>query len=335
MPDIKDVARLAGVSIATVSRVVADKPHVNHDTREKVLAAITELGYRPSRVARSLRAKSSQKIGLLISDIQNPFFTSLVRAVEDLAYINGYALLLCNTDEDKEKEELYIDLMLAEKVAGVIFIPTQEHDSVCKRLLESNIPVVSVDRRIDDISIDTVISDNFSATKKLIDHLFEDGHRSIGAILAPLKTTTGRERYEGYAASLKAHGIEVDPLYVRHGLPKEIFGFQSANQLLDLPDPPSVIFAGNNLIALGAYCAIRQRRLRIPEDVGLVAFDDMDWATLVEPAITVVPQPSYEMGRAAVELLLRRIKNPATATQEIVFKPELCIRSSCAVHEKE
>src|SRR5262245_24185235 len=202
---IKDVARRAGVSSATVSRVLSNKPHVSDQVRQRILAAMDELDYHPSRLARSLRAQRSRIIGLIISDIQNPFFNTLARAVEDVAYAHQYAVFLCNTDEDIEKEKLYIDLMQAERVAGVMISPTHERDNACRKLLSAGVPVVVIDRRIADLDVDTVAVDNVGGAFALVSHLVGDGHSRIGAVLGTAAATTGRERYEGYVQALLAH----------------------------------------------------------------------------------------------------------------------------------
>mgnify|MGYP005851348829 CR=1 FL=1 len=329
---IKDVAELAGVSSATVSRVLANKHYVKETTREKVLKAVRELGYQPSRVARSLRVKSSQIIGLLISDIQNPFFTALVRAVEDVAYENNYFIFLCNTDETIEKEAMYIDLMISEKVAGVIITPTNERNSPCKKLLDANIPMVAVDRRVLDCDADTVVLNNTHGSFELVSLLIENGHHRIGAIVGRTEITTGRERYQGYKSALMRHNIPVLPELVRFGLPKEEMGFTCTNELLNLPDPPSAIFTGNNLLTIGALRAIKDRGLRIPQDIALVAFDDMEWSTLISPPLTVAAQPTYAMGLKATELILKRISDPTKPTESILFEPQIRVRES---HKKE
>lgn len=329
---IREVARRAGVSNATVSRVLTNKPYVREEVRQRVLAVIQELGYQPSRVARSLRIQRSHIIGLIISDIQNPFFTSLVRAVEDVAYEHQYAVVLCNSDEDEEKEKLYIDLMQAEMVAGVLITPTHELDSPCKKLLEVGIPVVTVDRRLLDLEVDTVVTDNVSAACELVSHLIADGHRRIGGIFATSSNTTGRERQEGYWQALQAHGLPVDPQLVRIGPPKEDVGYHLAGELLDLPQPPTALFAGNNLLTTGAIRVINERQLQIPTDIALVAFDEMDWMSLIKPALTVVAQPTYELGQTAANLLLQRIKDKSRPRQNVVLKSKLFVRHSCAFH---
>jgi LacI family transcriptional regulator len=318
---IHDVASRAGVSSATVSRVLANKPHVSDAVRQRVLAAIDELEYQPSRVARSLRVKSSRIIGLIISDIQNPFFTSLVRAVEDLAYKNQYALFLCNSDEDIDKERLYVDLMYAERVAGVVIVPACETDSPCRKLLDANIPVVAVDRRMSDLAVDTVVADNTGATQQIVERLIEEGHSRIGCITGQLTTTTGRERRDGFVRALAAHGLSSPPDLVRAGPPKEECGYQFTAELLDRPQRPTAIFAGNNLLTVGALRAINERCLRIPEDMALAGFDEVDWMSRVGLTLLVAAQPAYEMGWTAADLLLKRIEDRRRPVETSVHAP--------------
>jgi DNA-binding LacI/PurR family transcriptional regulator len=329
---IRDVARLAGVSSATVSRVLANKPHVRESVRQRVLAAVEELDYQPSRVARSLRVQHSRIIGLIISDIQNPFFTSLVRAVEDIAYAHQHTVFLCNSDEDVEKERLYIDLLRAEKGAGVIITPTVEQNNPCQKLLEANIPVVSVDRRMLDISVDTVRVDNVGAAFKLVSHLIDHGHRRIGAVIGLETSTTGRERLTGYRQALQANKIPISPELTHAGYPNQKNGYDFTQALLALPDRPTGLFTGNNLLTEGALRAIHDQGLRIPEDIALVAFDEMDWMSLIKPQLTVIAQPSYELGKVAAELLLKRMEDKEAAVREIILEPTLIIRQSCAMH---
>jgi DNA-binding LacI/PurR family transcriptional regulator len=334
MARIKDVARAAGVSSATVSRVLAHKEYVRESTRRRVLSAVEKLNYQPSRVARSLRVKSSQIIGLIISDIQNPFFTSLVRAVEDVAYESKYAVFLCNSDEDVEKESLYIDLMIAENVAGVIITTTQETNSPCKKLLDANIPLVSVDRRVNDCDVDMVVLDNVKGADELVDHLIEKGHTRIGAIMGLCRITTGRERYEGYLSALARHDIPLDEQLVRFGLPKEETGYRSAIELLSIQNPPTALFTGNNQLAIGAFHAIQSQRLNIPYDIALVSFDDPEWATMIQPQLTVAAQPTYELGRKAAELVMRRIANPGSPCEVVVLPPAIRIRGSVNIQPR-
>ena len=328
-----DVARHAGVSAATVSRVLAQKPDVREATRQRVLASVEALGYQPNRVARSLRVRRSSIIGLIISDIENPFFTSLVRAVEDVAYEHKYAVFLCNSDENTDKETLYIDLMCAERVAGVVISPTRETNTPCHKLIEAGIPVVTVDRRVRDMEMDTVVVDNLGSSFELTEHLIQNGHTRIGAVFGPSETTTGKERKKGHVKALNAHGIPLSSDLVCSGPPKERAGYQFAKRVLTQPDPPTALYAGNNLLAVGIMRAINELQLRIPDDVALVSFDELDWMSLVQPSLTVIAQPTYKLGSTAARLLLTRIQDGHCPVQSIVLKPNLRIRQSCTYRE--
>jgi LacI family transcriptional regulator len=329
---ITDVAREAQVSRATVSRVVSRKPITSEDVKKRVLAAIEKLGYQPNRIARSLRTQHSKIIGLIIADIQNPFYTGLVRAVEDTAYKNNFMVFLCNTDEDIEKEILYLKLMIAEKVAGVVITPTQERNNPSRILIDAGIPVVAVDRSMLDLDVDSVVIDNFKLAYELVAHLISDGHRQIAIVAGTSTITTSRERLEGYTAALTDHNLAVNPLFIRQGLPKEEFGYQAVRGMLELEQPPAALFLVNNLLTLGALRAIREKGLRIPEDIAIVAFDDTNWTAFVCPPLTVAAQPTYELGQKATEMLINRIKDPTLSKERYVISASVSIQQSCANH---
>jgi DNA-binding LacI/PurR family transcriptional regulator len=328
-PTMKDVARRADVSTATVSRVLTGSSNVSPALRRRVEAAIKELNYKPSRVARSLRTRTSRIFGVIVSDIRNPFFTSLVRGIEDVAHEHEHSLILCNSDEDPGKEELYIHVLMAEKVAGAIVVPIREDTTACKILVDNGIPVVAVDRRMEELDVDTVLLDNVQGACKAVSHLIEQGCTRIGLIGGPLHTTTGRERLEGYKRALREHGIEQDGDLVKIGDYKQVSGYSLAAQLLQLTSPPTAIFAANNMMTLGALQAIHDAGLSIPQDIALVGFGDMPWATVLDPALTAVAQPTHELGSTAVRVLLRRIANPQQDTVRIRLEPELMVRQSC------
>lgn len=325
---IEDVARQAGVSTATVSRVLSGKPYVSDDLRERVMSAVQDLNYRPSRVARSLRVQRSSIIGLIVSDIQNPFFTSVARAVEDTAYKHKFSVFLCNSDENSEKETMYVELMVAEHVAGVILSPTLGQNDIYRHLAEAGVPAVAIDRRVTNVDIDSVLVDNVGAARQAVLHLLEMGHRRIGAVIGTPVSSTGEERLRGYVEALQMYGLAVEPELIRTGAPRIATGHDFANELLALPQPPSAIFTGNSLLTLGALSAIHARGLRIPDDIGIAAFDEMEWMYFVKPALTVVAQPTYELGRTAVDLLLQRMEDPDRPYQEIVLEAALHIRES-------
>ncbi|MEM7347223.1 MAG: LacI family DNA-binding transcriptional regulator [Chloroflexota bacterium] len=325
---IEDVARHAGVSIATVSRVLAQKPYVSDKAKQLVLQAVQDLGYRPNLAARSLRSQTSKRLGLIISDIQNPFFTSMVRAIEDVAYKNDYAVILCNTDEDAAKESLYIDLMVSEQVAGVLLSPTVSSSEMIHALSDADIPVVLVDRHISNSNFDSVVGENLGATNQLIRHLIRKGHTRIGAVIGAPSLSTGNERLEGYLLALRDADLPTDSDLLRTGGPKSLDGYRLTKELLELPNPPTAIFAGNNLLTIGALRAIHEYHLSIPDQIALVAYDDMEWMFVMQPPLTVVAQPVYEMGKRAAQLMLQRIEKPQMAPVNIVLEPTILFRGS-------
>jgi len=329
MANIVDVARRAGVSISTVSRVLNGRDHVNEDVIARVRQAAQELQYQPSRAARALRAKQTTIIGLLITDIQNPFFTALVRGVEDVAQRNGFSLILCNSDEDPQKERQYIEVLCAEQVAGAIITPTREQQRTLKLFQEHNVPIVTVDRKVKGNEIDAVLVDNQRGAREATAHLIDNGYRRIGIISGPITTTTGRERLEGYRQALRDAGVEHDLSLERMGSFKEESGRQLTCELLDLEQPIDALFVANNLMTLGALTALHERHKRIPEDIGIVGFDEMQWSSLSAISLTTVTQPVYEIGSTAALRLFQRLQSPAVLTrQEIVLAPTLRVRDS-------
>ncbi len=327
-PTSHDVAKKAGVSVATVSRVLNGSPLVTESARRKVLRAIKELNYQPNRAAQRLRAGRSHVIGLIISDIQNPFFTSVVRGIEDVAYQQGYSLVLCNSDEDPEKEKLYLNVMRSEEVAGVILASASEANPQVDDLIAHNIPVVAIDRQIDDRPIDSVLAANIDGARAAVSHLIEQGHRRIGFIGLPLTRTPGKERYEGYQRALRDHQLPVSPEYVRIADAKQPGGYASTRDLLTQQAYVTALFVANNLMTLGALDAIRERGLKIPDDISIIGFDDMPWANLLQPPLTAIAQPTYELGRHAAELLLSRLKERNQPVVHEHLETQLIVRGS-------
>lgn len=326
-PTNKDVASRAGVSIATVSRVVNGLPNVRPELARRVLRAVKELNYQPSRTAQRLRAKRSQVIGLVISDIQNPFFTSVVRGIEDAAYERGYSLVLCDSDEDPEKERLYVDVMRAEGVAGVILATTSQAIQHIRNLLAHNIPVVAIDRRIKDRRVDSVLVANAKGAFLAVQHLLHLGHQRIGMV-SMRSIPTGRERQSGYLRAFRRCGVRASRRMLRTGVPKPEGGYESARELLRLEPRPTALFVDNNMMMLGALEAIRDCGLSVPEELSVVGFDDVPWATLLHPALTVVAQPTHELGRKSVEQLLERLDQPGKPVSHVLLMPELIVRES-------
>nr|BBH92226.1 LacI family transcriptional regulator [Thermogemmatispora argillosa] len=331
MATIEDVAKRAGVSISTVSRVFNGTRFVNPTIAERVRAAAQELNYQPSRAARVLRGNRSKILGLLITNIQNPFFTALVRGVEDVAHERGYSVILCNSDEDPHKERQYIEVLCAERVAGAILVPTREHQPAISLFHRHRIPVVAVDRRVKDEEVDAVLVDNIRGAREAVLHLISNGYRRIGIITGPLSTTTGRERLEGYRRALEEAGLPYEARLVRSGPFKESTGQVQTRELLALDKPPEALFLGNNLITMGALDVLQECGLRIPDDIALVSFDDTPWAHLKTVSLTTVAQPVYELGSTAALRLFQHLQiSPAgfLTRQEIILAPYLCIRGS-------
>jgi LacI family fructose operon transcriptional repressor len=326
MASIKDVAEAAGVSTATVSRVLSNGLHVRPHVRERVMAAVEQLRYRPNLVARSLRSQHTTTIGLIVSDIRNPFFSSISRAVEDTAHEQGYSVLLCNTDENPEKEAIYLNLMQDENVAGVIFSPTLLSINHFKAT-NLNYPVVLVDRSLPDSDVDTVLLDNIDAGYRLTSHLLENGFRRIAALCGDT-STTGRERLSGYEKALRVYNLSPVPELIKHLPPKIEVGHSTTLKILASSQVPDAIFTTNSMLGAGALQAIRERHLVIPNDIALVTFDETTWASLVEPPVTLIDQPTYEIGRLATELLLQRIAEPQRPTRQVILKGTLLIRGS-------
>jgi len=326
MVSIKEVAEAAGVSTATVSRVLSNGLHVRPEVRARVMAAVERLGYRPNLVARSLRSQQSNTLGLIVSDIRNPFFTSISRAVEDVAYEQGFSVFLCNTDENPEKEAIYLHLMRDEGVAGVIFSPTRQSATTFSAS-NPNFPMVVVDRSIPNGDVDVVLLDNIDAAYRLTAHLIENGYRRIAALCGET-STTGQERQLGYEKALRAQGLSSAPELVKYVQPKIEAGYATALKMLDAASPPAAILTTNSLLGAGVFQAIRERALTVPDDIALVTFDETTWASLVEPPITLIAQPTDDIGKTATELLLQRVTDPTRPTRQVILKGQLLVRGS-------
>lgn len=325
-PTIGDVAALAGVSKATVSRVVNSTRSVAPDKAEAVRQAIARLGYEPFGPAQALRQTRVRIWTVIIADIENPFFTSVVRGIEDVAHANGRRLVLCNSDGDIDKEASYIEIAIRERMSGVVIAAASTRGSHIERLLEDGIPVVAIDRRLEGAEVDAVVVDNERGAFWATQHLLESGYRRIGCIVGPSEVSTSSERLAGYRSAMRGSGPGYDRSLVRRADYREAGAYKATKALLDLDQPPDALFVANNLMTVGAIRAIHDRGLEIPVDVGLVGFDDSPVAELMRPTITVVSQPVHEIGRTAAELLLDA--NPARAARDVVLAPQLVIRQS-------
>lgn len=332
MVKIKDVANAAGVSTATVSRVLANKPHVRAEVKKHVLAVVKKLNYQPNRVAQSLRSNTSRILALVIADIENPFFQRVSRAVEDVAQELGYNVMLSNTDEDYMKEKKCLELLRMENVAGIILSPTIKGLANFTETYSLNIPMVMIDRQVSNFDVDNILIDNVSSAYTIVTHLINHGYRRIAGIFGS-ESTTGLQRREGFLKAFKEQ--EIKPIHdlIRYTNPKEEDGFQTAIKLFEMENRPDAIFTSNSLLASGTLRALRKCKLSIPTDIAVVSFDDTTWAKLLEPPLTVIEQPTYEIGRTATEMLIKRINDPSRSTREVVLKTKLIIRQSCGCRD--
>ncbi len=326
---IQRVADRAGVSIATVSRVGADPKSVSDKLRLRVEEAARALNYRPSRAARMLRGGASQAVGVVIPDLENPFFTAVVRGIDLVLQAAGYTLLLANSDEDAARERNVLQTLRAEGVAGIIFVPLNSAHDAYRDVLAPPLHTVVVDRSPSHLRPDLVTVDNVEGTRIGVAHLLSLGHRDVALLGGPSRHSTATERRQGYEQALLAAGRPIRPDIIYHGDFRERGGYDGMNALLALPRRPTAVFVANNLMTLGAFRALHEAGIRIPEEVALVGFDDMPWATSLNPPLTAISQPSQEIGSSAADLLLDRIARPDRAIRHLILETKLVVRASC------
>ena len=322
---IKDVAEKAGVSAATASRVLSGHSATSEEARQAVRTAAEELGFRPNAQARSLRKTSTQTIGLLLPDVRNPFFADLAHAVEQRAREFGYLTLFGNANESQEQQDSYVDVMLSQRVDGLIAAPQGEARDL-SGLLAGEVPTVFVDRVIEGAGVPTVTADNAGGITDAVRHLAGLGHTRIGYIAGPQATSTGRERLEAFRAAVVETGSDQDADLVYFGDFQAASGAAGARFLLDLENPPAALLAADSLMSIGAVGVCNERALSIGSDLAFVAYDDIEAFTLVNPALTVIAHDVHAMGRLAVDLLIAEITGESP--QSVVLPSRLIIRGS-------
>jgi len=330
MATIRDVAKKAGVSVATVSHVINGTRKVAPETEARVRRAMEELGYQPNAIAQSLRKRTTYAIGILVSDITNPFFATLVRGAEDAALEAGYSVIVCNSDEDPQKEDMYIRALWRRRIDGMLIAPTRDGtSSALQELVRRKLPFVFVDRKAKGIEADAVLSDNIGGAYLATKHLIERGHKRIGIVLGIPGATTTEERFAGYRQALNEEGVLCSDELVAWGDYRVEGGRAAAAQLLSLANPPTAIFSTNNQMTLGVLQELFLRRISVPDKVAVVGFDDSEWAEMVVPSLTVVAQDPYEIGYRAFELLLARLNSRnGSEPKEVRVPIELRVRGS-------
>ncbi|MPR00456.1 substrate-binding domain-containing protein [Modestobacter sp. I12A-02628] len=301
---IRDVAALAGVSAATASRVLSGNPATSPAARARVEHAARELDFRPNAQARALRRTRSDSIGLLVSDVRNPFFADLAHTVEQAALEAGYVTLLGNANESEQQQDRYLDTLISRRVDGVIVAPQGDGSSSIATLVARGIPTVFVDRTVPGVDVPSVTTDSDAGLREAVAHLAGHGHRRVGYIAGPPTASTGRERLAAHTRALAEHGLDADPALVVSGDFQAASGSAAVRSLLELAHPPTAILAADSLMAVGAVRQLQERGIRIGVDVAVVAFDDIEWFSLMNPPLTGIAHSVEAMGRAAVRLLL-------------------------------
>lgn len=332
MATMKDIAKIAGVSLGTVSHVLNGTAGVREPVRRRVLEAVHAASYQPSQLARGLRRVQTNVIGMIIPDITNPFFPSVVRGAEDQAFSNGYRLILCNTDNDHSKELAHLNELRTYLPAGLIVIPSTFSDltTQAESYRKVGTGVVCIDRFPKGWAGDTVIADNQNGAYKAIHHLIEMGHKHLAAITGPLHLTNAQERLNGFKQAVKEAKLKVTSEYVQEATFDKQGGASKAGLLLRLIPRPTAIFAGNDMIALGVLAAIRDAGLSCPQDVSVIGFDDLELAETTNPALSSVSQSGYQLGSTAARILLERIQGYTGPAKHIVLETSLKLRDSVA-----
>jgi LacI family transcriptional regulator len=331
MVTIRDVATRAGVSPTTVSHVINATRPVSADLRSRVEAAMAELGFQPNALARSLRRKRTHTLGLIVPDSANPFFAEVGRGIEDTSFASGFSVILCNSDGNPTRELLYMDLLIQKQVDGVLLVPTGKQAELAATLRTRNIPVVVIDRDVPDAPIDRAHIDNIAGADLATRHLLDLGHRRIGYIGGPPHLSPVPDRSAGYRQALHEAGIPIDEQLVVDGNFRDVGGYTGAQALLALANPPTAIFAGNDLMAIGALAAAREAGIDVPHNLSIMGFDDIHLAGYINPPLTTIAQPKYELGVIAAQLLFARLAQPDLPPQRRLLQAQLVVRQSTAV----
>jgi DNA-binding LacI/PurR family transcriptional regulator len=325
MTQMKDVAKQAGVSPSTVSRVLTGSAMVSEENRRRVNEAIAELGYRPNRVASHLRRQKTHKIGVIVPDIENPTFSEAIRVIEDVAYREGYRVLLCNSEDQPEKQQAYLETLVDERVDGIILVPFISDGSDVSAVIDRGIPLVAFDRPVADPRADAVIADDFDTGRRATEFLIEKGHKAIAFVSGIAELKPGADRLAGYETSMRNHGLI--PHVVSGGF--KIEGGRAAMvALLESDREMSAVIIANNMMTIGALQAIRERKTRVPDELSMIVINDPWWTELVVPPLTAFALPVRRMAEAAVDLLFDRIDGTRTQTKCVVYGGELRIRES-------
>ncbi len=328
MTTIRDVAKEAGVSVATVSRAFSGTQYVRPEVRERVLRAAEQLRYRPNALARSLRVENTRTLGLVIPNVGNPFFTAMARAVEDAAREMGYSLMIGNADEDPGRESEYLNVLMEKRVDGLIVSPSRAVSEPLEEIARSGVPVVFLDRYVEGIEAPVVRADGRRAVDSLVEHLVGLGHEELAIISGPPETVPGRERLDAFLQGAEKRGVPVAEECVKIGDFRRESGLRAMRELLEQDDPPTAVFAANNLMGLGALQTLNRAGVQIPGEISFASFDDVSWFELMTPPITAIAQPTTGLGAAAARMLPVLMKGKERP-DSVILEAELVVRGSC------
>jgi LacI family transcriptional regulator len=325
---MRDVADKAGVSVTTVSHVINNSRPVNPETRNRVEQAMQVLRYQPNVLARSLRRGKTHTIGVILPDNTNPYFAEVVRGIEDTSFAQGYSVMLCNSDNDLDKERLYTNVLIEKQVDGIIFVAAGLSEENIHNLQKRGVPSILVDRQVPGVMIDSVLADNQAGGYLAANHLIGLGHTAIACISGPRGLRSSDERIAGYRQALESAGINAPPRWIVEGDFQYQGGFAGAEKLLTGDPRPSAIFACNDLMAIGVYRYAHENQLRIPKDISVVGFDDIRLAEYSNPPLTTIRQSKGVMGTRAAKLLLERIANGNLVIKQDIIPVQLIVRGS-------
>ncbi|MFB0519370.1 MAG: LacI family DNA-binding transcriptional regulator [Acidobacteriota bacterium] len=339
MVKITDVAKKAGVSVATVSRVLNRRGNVKKSTEEKVLEAIKEFNYVPNFPARYLKTKKTLTIGMVVPDITNPFFPIVFRGAESVVKQEDYTIILCNTFEDEYEEMRYLSILEAKKVDGILLIkapPRSGNEQYMEKLNNLPIPIVYVDRLPKLQDIPAVVADNVGGGYAATTHLIKLGHRKIATITVQYPLSVHRERLQGYMNALSEHNISINKFYIKKGIPTIEEGISLGHSLINMKDRPTAIFLTNYKMTIGLMRALEMAGLQCPQDMSVVGYDDFDWESVFHPRLTVVAQPAYQMGETAAWLLIKILRDGVNSlpNKRVILSTELKIRESCGIYRQ-
>jgi LacI family transcriptional regulator len=330
MVTMKDVAEKAGVSVTTVSHVINKTRFVSDDAVKKVTTAISTLEYYPSAIARSLKSDQTHTIGMIIPNNSNPYFAEIIHEIEKNCFDAGYNLILCNAGDSQAKQAAYIKILMEKRIDGLIVISSGTDKELIDLLSRRKVPKVIIDRKIDGIEADLVETDNYAGGYRATQYLIELGHSQIACIAGPGHLSSACERVKGYLKCLADHQITHSPDFLCRGNFLSQSGFEAMKALLSNPKKPTAVFVSNDLMALGALCALHEENIKVPDEISIIGFDDIKLATFSSPPLTTIAHQKAETGRIVASLITRRIKDKTLEHEHIHLKPELVIRKSTA-----